>query len=103
VDVGGQVLRQVVRPREALAAGLAVVRPFAGVDPQVAGEVRLAPKSPAAEEAHERPLAGVLAHVQLQVLLGAHALAAEGAREPRGGRPAREKLSQLVMVYLTKN
>jgi hypothetical protein len=81
VDVRGQVLGEVVGAGEALAAHVAVVRPLAGVDAEVARQVALAPEGPAAEEADERPLPRVLPHVQLQVLLGADALAAEGAGE----------------------
>jgi len=81
VDMRGQMFGKIVSSRKALPAHFAVVGPLARVDPQVAGEVRLAPEGAPAEKAHEGPLARVFAHVQLQVLLGAHALAAEGARE----------------------
>lgn len=69
MDVGGEVLREVVRPGEALAARLAVVRPLPGVDPQVAGQVRLAPEGPSAEQTDEGPFPGMLPDVQLEVLL----------------------------------
>lgn len=81
VHVRGQVLGQVVGTRETLAARLAMVRPFAGVDAQVTRQIGFAAESAAAEQADERPFAGVLAHVQLQVLLGADALAAERTGE----------------------
>ena len=95
VYVGGEVLREVVRPGEALTAHLAVVGPLAGVDAQVAREVALAAEGPPAEEADERPLARVLAHVELEVLLGAHALAAEGA-----GEAPLAPLGRLVVVVV---
>lgn len=76
-----------------------MVRPLAGVDPQVAGQIRLATEGTSAEEAHERPFAGVLAHMQLQILLGAHTLAAKGARESRGGRSEIERNRTLVELF----
>ena len=82
VDVRGQMLGEVVGPGEALAARLAVVRPLAGVDAQVARQVGLAAERAPTEQADERPLAGVLADVQLQVFLRPDALAAERAGEP---------------------
>lgn len=85
--VRGQMLGEIVRPGEAFATRLAVIGPFAGMDAQMAGQVRLAAKGAAAEEANERTFARVLAHVQLEVLLGAHALAAKGAGKARCCRP----------------
>uniref|UniRef100_A0A182THF6 Uncharacterized protein n=1 Tax=Anopheles melas TaxID=34690 RepID=A0A182THF6_9DIPT len=76
------MLGEVVGPGEALAARLAVVRPLAGVDAQVARQVGLAAERAPTEQTDERPLAGVLAHVQLQVFLRPDALAAERAGEP---------------------
>lgn len=63
MDVRGEMLGEIVGPGEALAAHLAVIRPFAGVDAQVPREIALAAEGTAAEEADERPFAGVLAHV----------------------------------------
>jgi len=69
VEVGGEVLREVVSPGEALATHLAVVGPLPGVDPQVPVHVALAAERAAAKLALKRPLASVLPHVQLQVFL----------------------------------
>lgn len=69
VNVRGQMLGQVICPREALAARLAVVRSLPCVDPQVTREIGLAAESTATEEAHERSFARVLPHVQLEILL----------------------------------
>lgn len=69
VEVGGEVLREVVSPGEALATHLAVVGPLPGVDPQVPVHVALATERAATEFALEWPLARVLAHVQFQVFL----------------------------------
>lgn len=77
------MLGEIVRPGEAFAARLAVIGTLSGVDTQMAGQVRLAAKGAAAEEAYERTFACVLAHMQLEVLLGAHALAAKGAGKAR--------------------
>jgi len=65
VYVRGQVFGQVVGPGETLATHLAVVRPLAGVDAQVPGQIALAAERAAAEQARERPFTRVLAHVQL--------------------------------------
>lgn len=79
--MGGEMFGQVIRPREAFAAHLAVVRPLPGVYTEVPGQVALPAERTAAKQADERPLAGVLAHVQLQILLGPDALTAKGAGE----------------------
>ena len=81
VYMGGEMFGEVIRPREAFAAHLAVVRPLPRVYAEVPGQVALPAESTAAEQADERPFTGVLAHVQLQILLGADALTAEGAGE----------------------
>jgi len=65
VYVRGQMFGQVVGSGETLAAHLAVVRPLAGVDAQVPGQIALAAESTAAEQARERSFTRVLAHVQL--------------------------------------
>lgn len=81
VYVGGEMFGKVIRPCEAFAAHLAVVRPLPGVYTEMPGQVALPAERTAAEQADERPFTGVLAHVQLQILLGPDALTAKGAGE----------------------
>lgn len=96
MDVGGEVLREVVSAGEALPARLAVVRSLARVDAQVAGQVALAAESSPAEQADEGPLSRVLSDVQFQVLFGADTLAAEGAREAPLSLPVRGVCPQVA-------
>jgi len=65
VYMRGQVFGEVVGPGETLTTHLAVVRPLAGVDTQVPGQIALTAERTAAEQARERPFTRVLAHVQL--------------------------------------
>ena len=79
-QVSGQVFREIIGSSKCLTAGVAAVRPFARVNPQVTVHVTLAAKGSAAEFALERTLAGVLADVELQVLFSPEAFAAERAQ-----------------------
>jgi len=67
VQVGGEVLGEVVCPGEALATHLTVVGSLSCVDSQVAIHVALAAKRAAAKFALKRALASVFTNVQFQV------------------------------------
>lgn len=86
MDVSGQVLREVVCPREAFAAHLTMVRALSSVDPKVSRQVTLTPKCTPTKEASKRTLSGVFPHMELEVLLRPNTFATERASE-RSWRP----------------
>lgn len=65
MNVGGEVLGQIVGSGKALSAHLAVIGPLACVDPEMPREVALTPECPSAKQTNKRPLSRVLSHVEL--------------------------------------
>lgn len=76
-----QMFGEVVGAGETFTTHVAMVRPLARMDAQMARQVALPAEGAPAEEAHEGTLAGVLPHVELQVLLGTDAFATERTGE----------------------
>ena len=63
MNVGGEVLGQVIRPGEALSTHFAVVGPLTRMDPQMPREITFTSKGSSAKQTNKRPLSRVLSHV----------------------------------------
>lgn len=67
VNVCREVFRQVIGACKTLAAHVAMVRTFTGMDAQVPSEITFAPKGPTTEQANKRTFARVLPDMQFKV------------------------------------